>query len=339
MCGICACFSKHRPVDVSSILQMINEISHRGPDSQGHWISPNRMAGLAHARLSIIDLISGDQPISNEFNNVHIIVNGEFYDYERIRADLIQLGHVFQTQSDSEIALHLYEEYGTNCLQYLRGEFAFVIWDSRSQTLFAARDRFGIKPLYYSMYQETLYLASEAKALFKVGVPAAWDRETFLLAQGFILPSERSIFDGIHQVPPGHFLLVSPGQRQTICYWDFDYPRIASGCPERPEAETIGMFKQSLIESIRLRLRADVPVACYLSGGLDSCAILGLASTLSSRKLGDSRWSLTILIMTRVHSQGGWLSMQQLISSRLRLRVRTWPIISRLLSGILRRFV
>src|SRR5262245_29215232 len=166
MCGIAAFFSRGNTVPTRSLQMATKSLHHRGPDSTGFWVSPDQRVGLGHTRLSIIDLVGGDQPIANENGSVHIIVNGEFYDFQRQRRELEQRGHRFKTKSDSEIALHLYEEFGTHCVQHLRGEFAFVIWDEANQSLFAARDRFGIKPLYYSWHQETLYLASEVKALF-----------------------------------------------------------------------------------------------------------------------------------------------------------------------------
>ena len=164
MCGIAAFFSKERPVSGDDLQKAIRALDHRGPDHKGTWISKNGKAGLGHARLSIIDLEGGDQPISNEDNSLHLVANGEFYEFEKIRKDLQNKGYKFKTNSDSEIALHLYEEYGAACLEHLRGEFAFVIWDERNQTFFAARDRFGIKPLFYTEYDGTLYFASEAKA-------------------------------------------------------------------------------------------------------------------------------------------------------------------------------
>ena len=141
---------------------------------------------------------------------IHLIVNGEFYDFERQRRELEQRGHRFRTRSDSEIALHLYEEFGAHCVQHLRGEFAFVLWDEPNQSLFAARDRFGIKPLYYAVHDGTLYLASEVKALFAAGVPARWDQEYFYQHATGPAMSDRTLFDGVHQVPPGHYL-IAPG--------------------------------------------------------------------------------------------------------------------------------
>jgi asparagine synthase (glutamine-hydrolysing) len=160
-------------------------LHHRGPDGRAQWISSDGRVALGHTRLSIIDLATGDQPISNEDGSIHIVVNGEFYDFERIRAELESRGHRFKTRSDSEIALHLYEDYGPECLHHLRGEYAFVIWDERNQVMIAGRDRFGVKPLFHADHNGAIYLASEAKALFAMGVPARWSRES-VYAGGFI---------------------------------------------------------------------------------------------------------------------------------------------------------
>lgn len=188
-------------------------------------------------------------------------------------------GHRLRTRSDSEIALHLYEDGGTACLHQLRGEFAFVLWDGPNDTLFAARDRFGIKPLYYTQRGGTLYLASEIKALLAAGVPVQWDRATFFDANHFLVtPQDRTLFDGIFQVPPGHMLLATRGHVRLACYWDFDYPVVDANRPVNTDAEYAERFRSVLDEAVRLRLRADVPVGCYLSGGIDSCSVLGLAA-------------------------------------------------------------
>ncbi|MGK7936525.1 MAG: hypothetical protein AB4206_12120 [Xenococcaceae cyanobacterium] len=190
MCGILALFSREERISKLSLKQGLESLKHRGPDEQRFWISPSEQVALGHTRLSIIDLKGGTQPIANKDNSLHIIANGEFYGFEEIQRNLKQLGYQLQTNSDSEIALHLYDEFGSDCLHHLRGEFAFVIFDEHNQSLFAARDRFGIKPLYYTIYQNTLYLASEIKALFAAGVPASWDSESFFMVdQGVHIPS------------------------------------------------------------------------------------------------------------------------------------------------------
>lgn len=279
MCAIVAMFSERQPVSVEALQHATRQLNHRGPDGQRQWIAPDHRVGLGHARLSIIDLTGGDQPIANEDESLLIVVNGEFYDYERIQRELEERGHRLRTRSDSEVALHLYEEFGTQCLHHLRGEFAFALWDEPNRTLFAARDRFGIKPLFFAWHKGVLILASEVKALFAAGVPRRWDHASFYQAASLLVPQQdRSLFAGVQQVPPGHYLLATPGHLQIVRYWDFDYAP-AQGQPTRTsDAEYAEAFRDAFDEAVRLRLRADVPVGCYLSGGIDSCAVLGLAA-------------------------------------------------------------
>ncbi|MEP6574510.1 MAG: asparagine synthase (glutamine-hydrolyzing) [Gemmatimonadota bacterium] len=278
MCGIVAMFSRRDPVSRESLERATHALHHRGPDGQRFWISPDGMVGLGHARLSIIDLTTGDQPIASEDGRLQIIVNGEFYGFETIQRELEQKGHRLRTRSDSEIALHLYEDLGAQSLHRLRGEFAIVLWDAAHRTLFAARDRFGIKPLFYAEHEGTLYLASEVKALFAAGVPARWDAESFHHAMAMEGSPGRTLYEGILQVPPGHYLLANERHIHLTRYWDFDYPRADSAQPTRTDADYAEEFRAALEEAVRIRLRADVPVGSYLSGGLDSCAVLGLAA-------------------------------------------------------------
>jgi asparagine synthase (glutamine-hydrolysing) len=277
MCGIVAFFSRCLPVSEAVLQRATQSLYHRGPDGQRHWISQDSRVALGHSRLSIIDLTTGDQPIASEDERTRIIVNGEFYDYEAIRRELERSGHQLRTRSDSEIALHLYEDLGPQCLHRLRGEFALVVWDETSRTMFAARDRFGIKPLFYAFHKETLYLASEVKALFAAGVPAGWDAESVYHSVEFGGHQMRTLYDGVFQVPPGHYLIATDKHIQLNQYWDFNYPKAAK-TPPRSDVEYAAEFRQALDEAVRIRLRADVPVGCYLSGGLDSCAVLGLAA-------------------------------------------------------------
>jgi asparagine synthase (glutamine-hydrolysing) len=279
MCGIAAFFSRHKPVSGTALQRAINALDHRGPDSQGAWHSADWRVALGHARLSIIDLTTGDQPIANEDRSVYIVVNGEFYDFERQRRELEQRGHQFRTRSDSEVALHLYEEYGTNCAQHLRGEFAFVIWDERNRILFAARDRFGIKPLHYAVHGDALYLASEAKALFAAGVPARWSQDYFYQQATGPAMADRTLFEGVQQVAPGHYLVAGDNGTRLFRYWEFYYPPAEQlAASTRDERSYVEEFAAVFEEAVRLRMRADVPVGCYLSGGLDSCATLGFAA-------------------------------------------------------------
>jgi asparagine synthase (glutamine-hydrolysing) len=284
MCGIAAFFSNDKRVSAESLKRATESLHHRGPDCQGVWLSTDGRVGLGHARLSIIDLRTGDQPIANEDGLIHIVVNGEFYDFERQRRELERRGHLFRTRSDSEIALHLYEEVGAHCVHHLRGEFAFVLYDKANDMLFAARDRFGIKPLYYALHNGALFLASEVKAIFAAGVPARWDYEYFYQHATGPSMSERTLFEGVHQVPPGHYLTATPGGgTKVLRYWEFQYPSADElATSRRDERSYIEEFATVFEEAVRLRMRADVPVGCYLSGGLDSCSVLGFASRFST---------------------------------------------------------
>ena len=283
MCGFIAAISAGAPVTQESILRGTRAMRHRGPDAQGFWIGENGQVGLGHTRLSIIDLRTGAQPIANENETVHIVVNGEFYDHDRIRRELQLAGHHLRTASDSEIALHLYEELGASAVQTLRGEFAFALWDETNQVLLAARDRFGIKPLFYAQVGDTLYLASEIKALFAVGMPARWDHSAVHRRLTLMNLCDETLFQGVRQVPPGHYLLASRSGMKLVRYWDFDYPREDEPGMKLDLPAQIECVRELLVESVRLRLRADVPVGCYLSGGVDSCVVLGIASQLNAK--------------------------------------------------------
>lgn len=281
MCGIVAILAYDGSVSRDTLERGMAALHHRGPDGRGRWIAANRHVGLGHARLSIIDLETGGQPIANEDERLWIVVNGEFYDYERARTDLQTRGHTMRTRSDSEIALHYFEERGAHCVHRLRGEFAYALWDERAQTLFAVRDRHGVKPLYYAEHDGCLYLASEMKALIAMGVPTRWDPEAVHFGIG-LRPADVTHFEGVHAVPPGYYLVANRRGLRLHRYWDVDYPATDKGATNGsgasiPDVEYISEFRRVLEDSVRTRLRADVPVACYLSGGLDSCAVLGLA--------------------------------------------------------------
>jgi asparagine synthase (glutamine-hydrolysing) len=285
MCGIVASVSSRGRVSPEGLARAAASLAHRGPDAQAVWTASHGRAGLGHARLSIIDLATGDQPLHNEDDSLHLVVNGEFYDFERIRTELQAKGHRFKTGSDSEIALHLYEDLGARAMHQLRGEFAFALWDQRDGVLFAARDRFGIKPLYYALVDGACHVASEVKALKALGVPLRWDREVlFDIHYGLMHAPSRSAFDGIYQVPPGCYLLTDGVHAHVHSYWDFNYPP-AEVTRNGDAREAVERLRAVLDEAVKLRLRADVPVACYLSGGLDSCTVLGLASKLAAHPL------------------------------------------------------
>jgi asparagine synthase (glutamine-hydrolysing) len=276
MCGIVGIYARSAPVSPTALKKATSKLYHRGPDDQREWISADGHVGLGHARLSIIDLTTGDQPIASEDGLTHIVVNGEFYGYESIQRELEARGHQLRTRSDSEIALHLWEELGPQCLHQLRGEFALILWDAKERCLFIARDRFGIKPLFYAWHNDMLYIASEVKALFAAGVPARWDHESVYHA-GIGYPN-RTLYDGIFQIPPGHYAVATEKHFQINRYWDFNYPPAADASLKRSAEDYIDEFRHVLEEAVRIRLRADVPVGVYLSGGLDSCSVLGLVA-------------------------------------------------------------
>jgi asparagine synthase (glutamine-hydrolysing) len=286
MCGVVSIVSQDEPVSETALLRAVVSLSHRGPDGRGMWVAPGQHVGLGHARLAVIDLDTGSQPIASEDGQVRIVVNGEFYGHRDIRRQLERRGHRFSTHCDSEIALHLYEEHGEDCLKELRGEFAFILWDGRRELLLAARDRFGVKPLCYAVHGQTMLIASEAKAIFAAGLPAAWDAAAFFHAACLqYVPPDRTLFQGVAQVPPGHYLTVRGGRTRIVRYWDMDYPPAVPGAAEAGEAGPRLELAARLEEAVRLRLDADVPVCFHLSGGLDSSAIVGLASRLAAGPL------------------------------------------------------
>jgi len=285
MCGIVAIYSPEQPIAPETLTRAIERLAHRGPDEQHLWTAPHRQVALGHTRLSIIDLLTGSQPIASEDEQLRIMANGEFYDFERIRCELQARGHQFRTRTDSEIALHLYEDHGAHCLDQLRGEFAFVVWDEKNQTLFAARDRFGIKPLFYARINGTLFLASEVKALFAAGVRAAWDRESVFQNLFLSFDQDRTLFSEIRQVPPGYYLEAKAHSIRLARYWDANYPRAKDQTNHRREETCVDELRSLLDEAVRLRMRADVPIGCYLSGGVDSSSVLGLAGRHTEQRV------------------------------------------------------
>ena len=294
MCGIVAIRSWDGPVSNGAVTRATAALAHRGPDGRRVWTSPSGRVGLGHARLAINDP-EGAQPIASEDGRLRIAANGEFYDFRRMRGSLQAAGHRFRTRSDTEVALHLYEEAGPECLHQLRGQFAFVVWNEDTGVLFAARDRFGLKPLFYGEHRGALHLASEAKALFAAGVPPAWDMKAVYHALHACPDERRSLFAGVAQLPPGHYLLASDAGVRIQRWWDLPpAPRVGRRAILRSKdgklrskdgsrsadtaAESAVQVRRLIREAVRLRMDADVPVGCLLSGGLDSSAVLGVAS-------------------------------------------------------------
>jgi len=272
MCAICGIvnFDHSEPVDGAVVKNMTRTLVHRGPDDDGLFVEGP--VGLGFRRLSIIDLSGGQQPIFNEDSSAAIVFNGEIYNYRDLAAELASSGHTFKTKSDTETILHAYEEYGDDCVQHLRGMFAFAIWDRRKRRLLMARDRLGVKPLYYYRNGRFLAFASEIKALLEIpGVPREVDPEALdqFLSLRYV-PGPRTMFQGIFRLQPGHTLVIDDAGVHIRRYWDIDYSVTNSASP-RQIAEN---FEELVEESVRLRLISEVPLGVFLSGGLDSSAIL-----------------------------------------------------------------
>jgi asparagine synthase (glutamine-hydrolysing) len=285
MCGLIAAQLVQPWIEPDRLETGLRAISHRGPDGSASWFSNDRLTIMGHVRLSIIGLNNGDQPLSHDRGDLHAVVNGEFYGYKIIREKLRGQGYRFMTESDSEIALHLYDEYGLGFVDHLRGEFALVISDRRSGEMIAVRDRFGIKPLFYAQKHGEILFASEIKALLALGVPARWDPES-VIGDFANVRGHSTMFENIHQVPPGCILIAKDGQVKIQQYWDTVYPTEAELATEtRSEAEIVSGFRSVLDDAVSERLTADVEVACYLSGGLDSSAVLGLAQAKLERPI------------------------------------------------------
>ena len=253
---------------------MIDQLQHRGPDGQGFY--EDEHVGLAHARLSIIDLEGGSQPIHNEDRTVWVVFNGEIFNYVELRADLELAGHRFYTRSDTEVLVHLYEQYGLEFVHRLNGQFAIALWDLSRKRLIVARDRTGIRPVFYSLVGERLAFASEVKALFALReVPRRLKTEG--IAQVFTFWSAQApttIFEGVHSLPAGHMLVLDGARTEIRKYWDWTFPE--DGVEARPLDELARELRGLLVDSVRLQLRADVPVGAYLSGGLDSSIVTTL---------------------------------------------------------------
>lgn len=281
MCGVFSIFTPSGGFAPDVLTRAARAMHHRGPDGKGEWMSPDGRAGLAHARLSIIDLSGGAQPITNEDGTIAIVVNGEFYGYRPVREALKARGHVFKTESDSEIALHLYEEYGDDFVHHLRGEFALILYDRKAGRMVAARDRFGVKPLVYTVLPDGgVAFASEAKAIFAAGLATPqWDEAAYFHAcAAQYLPADRTLFQGVAQLRPGMMAVATTRGLDIAPYWDMDYPVTGEQADIPDFAAATTQVHDTLYEAVTLRLQADVPVCCHLSGGIDSATIAGMAA-------------------------------------------------------------
>jgi asparagine synthase (glutamine-hydrolysing) len=285
MCGIAGVlhFDQSTPVDLDRLTAMSTAIAHRGPDGCGQFVAPG--IGLAHRRLSIIDLAGGSQPLGNEGGSIQVVFNGEIYNYLELRRELESKGHKFRTRSDTEVLVHLYEELGERLVDRLRGMFAFALWDAPRRRLLLARDRLGIKPLYYVRTEDELLFCSELKGILAYdGMardvdPAALED---YLAFGFV-PGERSIFRSIRKLLPGHTLTIDDRRwhRAPTRYWELSFATDDS-LSEQQWGERI---RAKLNDAVGSHLVADVPVGAFLSGGIDSSVVTAIASSMTDRRL------------------------------------------------------
>ena len=285
MCGICGAVSTkaHDMINPMVIASMNQAIEHRGPDEVGYYIQGP--VGLGHRRLSIIDLESGRQPISNEDESVWIVSNGEIYNYRHLRQELIEKGHHFKTQSDAEVIVHLYEELQADCVKKLRGMFAFAIWDKKRSRLFMARDRLGQKPLFYSTVGRSFVFASESKAILEF--PGFKRKLNPLAVHDFLsfkfIPRQTDLICGIHKLPPASTLTWENSQYTISKYWELYFqPDMQMGVQD-----AIDRTEAILKESVDLRMMSDVPLGAYLSSGLDSGLVVGFMSQLSNAPINS----------------------------------------------------
>ena len=280
MCGICGIYRVDGgPVDLESLGRMTSVIQHRGPDGAGSYVADG--IGLGHRRLSIIDIAGGSQPVTNEDESLHLIFNGEIYNYIELREDLVKRGHVFKTRSDTEVIVHAYEAWGLDCVSQFNGIFAFALWDSKRKRLFLARDHLGVKPLYYVDLGARFIFASEIKALL---VDPECPKEVDLKALGELftlryVPSPDTLFHRIKKLPPAHLMTVGPEGCEIRRYWNWT-PQIRA---EADEAELIETYQWLVEDAVRLQMRSDVPVGLFLSSGIDSGTLLAIMATYAGK--------------------------------------------------------
>jgi asparagine synthase (glutamine-hydrolysing) len=270
MCGIVGKISLEAGVDRHLIESMCDVIEHRGPDSRGIFVDRN--IGLGVQRLAIIDLETGDQPVFNEDRSVVLVLNGEIYNYRELRSSLLDAGHSFTSHSDTEVIVHLYEDHGDDCVEMLRGMFAFALWDTRRQRLLLARDRVGKKPLYFSFDGSNLWFASEAKAILQD--PAVPRDVDYVAIDAFLhyqyVPDGSSAFASLSRLPPAHILAFDGSRPEQKRYWKLSY----ADQVHLTDDESCELIRKNLLEATRLRLRSDRPLGAFLSGGVDSSAVV-----------------------------------------------------------------
>jgi asparagine synthase (glutamine-hydrolysing) len=280
MCGICGIFDfKNNPISRDLLENMNTQIRHRGPDGEGTYFAPG--LGMANRRLSIIDIEGGTQPICNEDGTINVVYNGEIYNFVELREELRKNGHVFRTQSDTEVIVHGYEEWGDDCTNRFNGIFAFALWDCNRRRLLLARDHLGVKPLYYTVLGDRLLFASEIKALLRdPACPRAVNLQSLsLLFTLRYVPSPQTLFEGIQKLPPGHRMIVQSGGVQIERFWK-SLPKIERGISE---TDLVQQYQALVEDAVRIQMRSDVPVGLFLSSGVDSGCLLALMSKLSAQ--------------------------------------------------------
>ena len=273
MCGIAGRFNfdAAHPVDRARLVAMTDAVAHRGPDAGGYYLDAG--LGLGHRRLSIIDLATGDQPIGNEDGSIQVIFNGEIYNFAEVRRELLGHGHQFRTNSDTEVIAHGYEQWGERCVDRFRGMFAFAVWDAKARRLLLARDRLGVKPLYYAEVPGGLVFGSEIKSLLEdPQVPREWRADALDAYLTLLyIPAPDTIYRGIHKLPPAHVLVAERGQVRISKYWDLEF---TGGREKRTEEDYLEELDAHLREAVRLRMISDVPLGAFLSGGIDSSTVV-----------------------------------------------------------------
>jgi asparagine synthase (glutamine-hydrolysing) len=282
MCGIAGilALTSHDPPERCTLGRMAARIAHRGPDDDGFYLAPP--IGLAARRLSIVDVERGHMPLANEDESVWIVYNGEVYNAPALHAELRTRGHTFRTRGDTEVIVHAYEEWGDDCIARLRGMFAIALWDARRQRLLLARDRFGVKPLYYAQTDSRFVFGSELTPIL-LGANLAREVDLGSLRHIFemgYLPSPRTMFVGVQSLPPAHMLVIEGGRSTLRSYWQLQFPR-AGEHARLTHREAMERFSALLRESVRMRLMSDVPIGALLSGGLDSSSLVALLQELS----------------------------------------------------------
>lgn len=291
MCGIAGIYNfNFEPVSMELLLKMTDIQKHRGPDDEGHYA--NGEIGLGHRRLSIIDLsFDGHQPMCNEDERVWIVFNGEIYNYIELTSDLKSKGHIFKSKTDTEVIIHAYEEYGIECLQKFNGMFSFAIWDDRERKLFCARDRMGIKPFYYYLDDNKFSFASEIKAILVDDSIERKPNDQIIyeyLRHGKLDHTEDTFFDGIKHLMPAHYIIIENSDIKIHRYWDLDTSNYSKDADDQESAEKLlELFKNS----VKIRLRSDVPLGTCLSGGLDSSSIVCILNDLLTDKFKQKTFS------------------------------------------------